>query len=223
MFTTCSFVAHQPCRRTSGRFQPRIKPLVVGHHRRSHPQVIMHSLLRGATADWRRRTGTDLKRKKFKFSVLFLSVVTHTRMEESKMSVGTLSEEVLNKLSKMLDNSSCGWRQLANAVSDQPKFRCRWETLKTARVWSSGALNNVQATPFSRSARLTWTFMLFNKICVGFLYDKHNTVHSCNPLRLTSTDTAPLNFLPAARVSWPASHSRCWALQAAQDARSWLG
>lgn len=41
------------------------------------------------------------------------------------MSIGALSEDVLNKLSKMLDNSACGWRQLANAVSEQPKFRCR--------------------------------------------------------------------------------------------------
>lgn len=40
------------------------------------------------------------------------------------MSIGALSEDVLNKLSKMLDNSACGWRQLANAVSEQPKFRC---------------------------------------------------------------------------------------------------
>ncbi|GAA6221547.1 mucosa-associated lymphoid tissue lymphoma translocation protein 1-like [Lates japonicus] len=45
-------------------------------------------------------------------------------MEESKMSIGTLSEEVLNRLSKMLDNSTCGWRQLADAVSEQPNFRC---------------------------------------------------------------------------------------------------
>ncbi|XP_051233969.1 MALT paracaspase 2 [Dicentrarchus labrax] len=45
-------------------------------------------------------------------------------MEECKRSIGTLSEEVLNKLAKMLDNSTCGWRQLANAVSEQPKFRC---------------------------------------------------------------------------------------------------
>uniref|UniRef100_A0A671VNH0 MALT paracaspase 2 n=1 Tax=Sparus aurata TaxID=8175 RepID=A0A671VNH0_SPAAU len=45
-------------------------------------------------------------------------------MEEGRMSIGALSEDVLNKLSKMLDNSACGWRQLANAVSEQPKFRC---------------------------------------------------------------------------------------------------
>ncbi|XP_040895850.1 MALT paracaspase 2 [Toxotes jaculatrix] len=45
-------------------------------------------------------------------------------MEEWKMSIGTLSEEVLNRLSKMLDNSTCGWRQLADAVSGQPRFRC---------------------------------------------------------------------------------------------------
>ncbi|XP_070765075.1 MALT paracaspase 2 [Enoplosus armatus] len=40
------------------------------------------------------------------------------------MSIGTLSDEVLNGLSKMLDNSTCGWRQLANAVSEQARFRC---------------------------------------------------------------------------------------------------
>ncbi|XP_076582458.1 MALT paracaspase 2 [Chaetodon auriga] len=52
------------------------------------------------------------------------TVVTHKRVEEWKMSVGTLSEDVLSKLSKMLDNTTCGWRQLACAVSEQPKFRC---------------------------------------------------------------------------------------------------
>lgn len=46
-------------------------------------------------------------------------------MEECKINIGTLSEDVLNKLAVMLDNSTCGWRQLANAVSEQPKFRCR--------------------------------------------------------------------------------------------------
>nr|XP_019936306.1 PREDICTED: mucosa-associated lymphoid tissue lymphoma translocation protein 1-like [Paralichthys olivaceus] len=45
-------------------------------------------------------------------------------MEERKMVVGTMSEEVLNRLSVMLDNSTCGWRQLARAVSEQPQFRC---------------------------------------------------------------------------------------------------
>lgn len=46
-------------------------------------------------------------------------------MEEWKRSIGTLSDEILIKLAKMLDNSTCGWRQLANAVSEQPKIRCR--------------------------------------------------------------------------------------------------
>ncbi|KAF3690955.1 Mucosa-associated lymphoid tissue lymphoma translocation protein 1 [Channa argus] len=40
------------------------------------------------------------------------------------MSIDTLSEEVLNRLSLMLDNATCGWRQLASAVSEVPKFRC---------------------------------------------------------------------------------------------------
>lgn len=51
-------------------------------------------------------------------------MATHAKMGEWKMSIGTLSEEILTGLSKMLDNSTCGWRQLASAVSEQPKFRC---------------------------------------------------------------------------------------------------
>ncbi|XP_034035645.1 MALT paracaspase 2 isoform X2 [Thalassophryne amazonica] len=44
-------------------------------------------------------------------------------MEEWRLSsIGTLSEEVLNKLAKMLDNASCGWRQLAKAVAEEPRF-----------------------------------------------------------------------------------------------------
>ncbi|XP_023260987.1 mucosa-associated lymphoid tissue lymphoma translocation protein 1-like [Seriola lalandi dorsalis] len=45
-------------------------------------------------------------------------------MEGWKMSIGTLSEEVLNRLAKMLDNSTCGWRQLANSLSEHPEFHC---------------------------------------------------------------------------------------------------
>ncbi|XP_029003513.1 MALT paracaspase 2 [Betta splendens] len=40
------------------------------------------------------------------------------------MSVGSLGEEALNRLSVMLDNATCGWRQLASMTSEQPKFRC---------------------------------------------------------------------------------------------------
>ncbi|XP_028260528.1 MALT paracaspase 2 [Parambassis ranga] len=40
------------------------------------------------------------------------------------MNISTLKEDVLNKLSKMLDNSTCGWRQLANAASEHPRFHC---------------------------------------------------------------------------------------------------
>uniref|UniRef100_A0A665VFX5 MALT paracaspase 2 n=1 Tax=Echeneis naucrates TaxID=173247 RepID=A0A665VFX5_ECHNA len=45
-------------------------------------------------------------------------------MEEGKMAIGTLSEEVLNRLSKMLDNPTCGWRQLAKVLSEHPRFQC---------------------------------------------------------------------------------------------------
>ncbi|KAK2835573.1 hypothetical protein Q5P01_016057 [Channa striata] len=40
------------------------------------------------------------------------------------MSIDCLSEDDLNRLSLMLDNATCGWRQLASAVSEIPKFRC---------------------------------------------------------------------------------------------------
>ncbi|XP_077390176.1 MALT paracaspase 2 isoform X1 [Festucalex cinctus] len=45
-------------------------------------------------------------------------------MEECNFTLANLAKEVLNRLAKMLDNSTCGWRQLAQVVSEDPKFRC---------------------------------------------------------------------------------------------------
>lgn len=50
----------------------------------------------------------------------------YRKMEESKISISSLSEEVLSRLAKMLDNVTCGWRQLATAVSDHPQLHYRW-------------------------------------------------------------------------------------------------
>uniref|UniRef100_A0A8B9LKY3 Mucosa-associated lymphoid tissue lymphoma translocation protein 1 homolog n=1 Tax=Astyanax mexicanus TaxID=7994 RepID=A0A8B9LKY3_ASTMX len=44
-------------------------------------------------------------------------------MEDSNLGLETLSEVALSRLAEMLDNSSCGWRQLAEAVTQQPQFR----------------------------------------------------------------------------------------------------
>ncbi|KAJ0032427.1 hypothetical protein NQD34_002508 [Periophthalmus magnuspinnatus] len=43
-------------------------------------------------------------------------------MDQWKAPVGTLRDDVLKRLSKMLDNSTCGWRQLAHVMSEDPKF-----------------------------------------------------------------------------------------------------
>ncbi|XP_077439818.1 MALT paracaspase 2 isoform X2 [Vanacampus margaritifer] len=43
---------------------------------------------------------------------------------ECNFTLDNLAQEVLNRLAKMLDNSTCGWRQLAQVVSEDPKFRC---------------------------------------------------------------------------------------------------
>ncbi|XP_070688146.1 MALT paracaspase 2 [Pempheris klunzingeri] len=71
-------------------------------------------------------------------------------MEECKMSIGALSEDVLNRLSKMLDNSTCGWRQLANAVSEQPKFHC------SEREVTSCSLQVMSATGSPGRTLLAW-------------------------------------------------------------------
>uniref|UniRef100_A0A3B5B4T4 Mucosa-associated lymphoid tissue lymphoma translocation protein 1 homolog n=1 Tax=Stegastes partitus TaxID=144197 RepID=A0A3B5B4T4_9TELE len=55
-------------------------------------------------------------------------------MDGWKMGIGSLSEEVLNKLSKMLDNPTHGWRQLAHAASEQPKFRCSEKELTSCSL-----------------------------------------------------------------------------------------
>ena len=129
MFTTC-FVAYQSCRRTTGRLIQQLNHLQViitvtqpqheGESSWTHCYVL--ELMIKADKVYR---GQGFQGCKFQFDALFLLEVTHTKMEECRMSIGTLREDVLTKLSKMLDNSTCGWRQLAIAVSENSKFRCR--------------------------------------------------------------------------------------------------
>ena len=73
------------------------------------------------------------------------SLKLYVHMEGCKISVGSLSEDVLNRLAKMLDNATCGWRQLASAASEQPSLRCRWviegTTLKAIGGYSSIYVN----------------------------------------------------------------------------------
>ncbi|XP_061593116.1 MALT paracaspase 2 [Cololabis saira] len=55
-------------------------------------------------------------------------------MDEWKMNIGTLKEEILNKLSKMLDNPTCGWRQLAAAAAEHSQFRCSEKELTSCSL-----------------------------------------------------------------------------------------
>ncbi|XP_031430989.1 MALT paracaspase 2 [Clupea harengus] len=45
-------------------------------------------------------------------------------MADWNLGVGTLIETNLNGLAVLLDNAKCGWKQLAKAAMDQPRFRC---------------------------------------------------------------------------------------------------
>ncbi|KAG5276112.1 hypothetical protein AALO_G00128020 [Alosa alosa] len=45
-------------------------------------------------------------------------------MADWNRGVGTLNETELNRLAVLLDNAKCGWKQLAKAATDQPRFRC---------------------------------------------------------------------------------------------------
>ncbi|KAL3047806.1 hypothetical protein OYC64_021887 [Pagothenia borchgrevinki] len=72
-------------------------------------------------------------------------------MEEGK-SIGSLTEQVLNRLSKMLDNSICGWRQLANAVSEQPRFRCSESELTCCSLQVLSAAGSPGRTLLARLA-----------------------------------------------------------------------
>ncbi|KAM7409975.1 hypothetical protein PAMA_001450 [Pampus argenteus] len=68
------------------------------------------------------------------------------------MSIETLNDEVLNRLAKMLDNSTCGWRQLATAVSEQPKFRCSESELTSWSLQVLTAAGSPGRTLLSRLA-----------------------------------------------------------------------
>ncbi|XP_061739213.1 MALT paracaspase 2 isoform X3 [Nerophis ophidion] len=45
-------------------------------------------------------------------------------MDKSTAGIGDLEKEVMDMLGRMLDNNTCGWRQLAAAASEQPKLLC---------------------------------------------------------------------------------------------------
>ncbi|KAL4608030.1 hypothetical protein GN956_G24887 [Arapaima gigas] len=45
-------------------------------------------------------------------------------MGDWTLELGTLGEGILSRLADMLDNPNRGWRQLAAAVTEQPRFRC---------------------------------------------------------------------------------------------------
>ncbi|XP_063056236.1 MALT paracaspase 2 [Engraulis encrasicolus] len=47
-----------------------------------------------------------------------------TGMADWNQGVGTLSEAHRNGLAALLDNAKCGWKQLATAAKDDPRFRC---------------------------------------------------------------------------------------------------
>ncbi|XP_047442202.1 MALT paracaspase 2 [Mugil cephalus] len=73
-------------------------------------------------------------------------------MEELKMSVATLGEDVFIRLSKMLDNSTCGWRQLAKATSEHPNFRCSEKELTSCSLQVLSAAGSPARTLLARLA-----------------------------------------------------------------------
>nr|XP_043899090.1 MALT paracaspase 2 isoform X2 [Solea senegalensis] len=73
-------------------------------------------------------------------------------MEGWKISVGSLSEDVLNRLAKMLDNATCGWRQLASAASEQPSLRCSESELTSCSLQVLSATGSPGRTLLARLA-----------------------------------------------------------------------
>lgn len=111
---TLSFVAGKP-----GRMFRTF--LVVGFSICSEPHTLRESSRTSASQPCS-EIKTLLVHRVFNLTELFCQ----TKMEEEKMSVGSLEPEVRKKLALMLDRATCGWRQLAGAVSEHPRFRCRY-------------------------------------------------------------------------------------------------
>ncbi|KAJ8408271.1 hypothetical protein AAFF_G00256850 [Aldrovandia affinis] len=82
-------------------------------------------------------------------------------MGDWNLGLGALRESVLSKLADLLDNPKCGWRQLADAVSKQPQFRCSEKELVSCSL-------QVLSARGSPSRRLL--AMLADRACsLGFL------------------------------------------------------
>lgn len=58
---------------------------------------------------------------------LISACLIQSKMGERRIDLGALGANVLDKLGAMLDNLTCGWRQLAHVVSEQPNLRYRWD------------------------------------------------------------------------------------------------
>ncbi|KAK7889751.1 hypothetical protein WMY93_025311 [Mugilogobius chulae] len=72
-------------------------------------------------------------------------------MDQWKVPLGTLREDALKTLSKMLDNSTCGWRQLAHVMSEDPKFRSSENEMTN---YSLQVLSNIGSPSRTLLARL---------------------------------------------------------------------
>ncbi|XP_076009546.1 MALT paracaspase 2 [Genypterus blacodes] len=89
-------------------------------------------------------------------------------MEDLRPSVGSLGDGAMSRLANMLDNSACGWRQLALAVSEQPGLRYSETELTSCslQVLSSAGSpgRTLLARLADRSCSLDFLFRCLRKI-----------------------------------------------------------
>uniref|UniRef100_A0A8C6T351 MALT paracaspase 2 n=1 Tax=Neogobius melanostomus TaxID=47308 RepID=A0A8C6T351_9GOBI len=78
-------------------------------------------------------------------------------------SVGTLREDALRRLATMLDNSTCGWRQLAHVMSEDPKFRYSESEMTNYSLQVLSAVGSPSRTLLARLAdqSCTLNFLLW--------------------------------------------------------------
>ncbi|KAM9849210.1 MALT paracaspase 2 [Aulostomus maculatus] len=139
-------------------------------------------------------------------------------MEESNMTVGRLSEPVLHRLAQMLDNSKCGWRQLASAVAEHSKFRCSESELTSCSLQVLSAAGSPGRTLLAlladRSCSLVFLLQCLKKIDHQEAM-QHLAATVLEPLRITvqpqsQEATLGVSVVLTCRASGPPGLSYQW-------------
>ncbi|KAF7703087.1 MALT paracaspase 2 isoform X1 [Silurus meridionalis] len=108
-------------------------------------------------------------------------------MDEWNLGLETLNEVALNRLAEMLDNSNCGWRQLAAAFKEQSKFFCSEKEMTSCSL----QVLNARGSP----SRYLLSLLAEKKCPLALLLQCLKKIEHHNAASLLTTYVEPIKIL----------------------------